>query len=155
MSTRFWTGSAALIGGSAILGLTMGSFATRLPPREVISYASTTSDERDDSLSAVSSEPDHGPGEIICKGCGPTLAERRMAADNPGWDPDGMIDGPDDPVAADYDAQDVTVPAPSAPSATHRLPANIQRFADGEEGASPVASSPAIMTTTASGAPPI
>lgn len=155
MSTRFWTGSAALIGGSAILGLTMGSFATRLPPREVASYASTASDDGYDSLSADSPQPDHGPGEIVCKGCGPTLAERRMAADNPGWSSDGMIDGPDDPVAADYGAQDVSASVPSVSSDTHRLPADIQRFANGEEGASPVASPPAVMPTVAPAAPPI
>lgn len=153
MSTRFWTGSAALIGASAIFGLTLGSFATRVPSRDFGGYATTSSDEVGDSPS-MAAQPDNGPGEILCKGCGPTLAERQMAADNPGWDPDGMVTGSTDPMVTDYEAQKDYAPLAEPPSTDmHRLPANIQRFADGEEGQSAIAPPPTLVTTAAA-APP-
>lgn len=149
MSTRFWMGSAALIGGSAMLGLAMGSFAISQPPRVLPGYTSDISDGIGDSSALARTESDGGPGEIVCKGCGPTLAERRMAADNPGWDADGMIGGTSDPVVADYLAQeDKAPPVELPPSGMHRLPANIQRFADGEEGAPPAAPPPARSPTS-------
>lgn len=155
MSTRFWVGSGALIGGSAMLGLAMGSFVTSLPPRDLPGYANVNSDDIDDSSVLASTEPDRGPGEIVCKGCGPTLAERRMAADNPGWDADGMIEGTSDPVVADYMAQEAKAPPVELPpSEMHRLPVNIQRFADGEEGTPPVAPPPSLVQTKPSPAPP-
>lgn len=155
MSTRFWMGSGALIGGSAMLGLAMGAFVTSQPPRNLPGYASNISDDIGDSSALASTEPDGGPGEIICKGCGPTLAERRMTADNPGWDADGMIGGTKDPVVADYMAQEDKAPPVELPrSDVHRLPVNIQRFADGEEGAAPVAPPPVIVSTKPLPLPP-
>ncbi|WP_336967753.1 hypothetical protein [Sphingobium aromaticiconvertens] len=155
MSTRFWMASAALIGGSVMLGLAVGSFATSQPPRVLPGYAGTINDDVGDSSALANSRPDKGPGEIVCKGCGPTLAERRMAADNPGWDADGMIEGTSDPVVAEYLTQEVKAPpVERPPSDMHRLPANIQRFADGEEGAPPVASPP-VPSLTLVPAPPI
>lgn len=155
MSTRFWMGSAALIGGSAMLGLAMGSFATSTPPRNLSGYASAIGDDIEDSAAPASNNPDRGPAAIVCKGCGPTLAERRMAADNPGWDADGMIEGTTDPVVADYMGQDDSPPVVErSPSDAPRLPANIQRFADGEKGAPPVAPPPTLVPTKPSPAPP-
>jgi hypothetical protein len=157
MSTRFWVGSGALIGGSAMLGLAMGSFVTSVPPRDLSTYAIVNGDEISDSSALASTGTDRGPGEIVCKGCGPTLAERRMAADNPGWDADGMIGGTSDPVVADYMAQEDKVPPVELPpSDMHRLPVNIQRFADGEEGAPPAAppSSPPMTSVSTKPSPP-
>lgn len=153
MSMRFWTCSGALLTGGVVLGLVAGGYATHLPPRDLSDPISDTSIEQAPtepgfaSLSAA----DQGPGIIRCKGCGPTLAERRMAADNAGWDPDGMITGSSDPVVADYMAQEQPASAPvDYPSSDlHRLPVNIQRFADGEGGP------PAQVVATIPAPPPV
>jgi hypothetical protein len=74
----------------------------------------------------------NGPALVECKGCGPTLADRQMAANMAGWD------GTNDPVVRDYtadyamqdDAMQADYGAPPAPVRT--LPASIERFAAGE-----------------------
>jgi hypothetical protein len=155
MSTRFWMGSGLLIGGGVIVGLAMGSFATSPPPRDLARYGSEVAEGTGDSSAFASSDGDkidggdsnRGPGTIVCKGCGPTLAERRMAADNIGANPDGMIDRTSDPVVAEYLAQGDSVPPSLPPSDIHRLPAHIQRFADGQEETPPAAPPPALSRT--------
>jgi hypothetical protein len=148
-----------MIGGCAMLGLAIGAFATSPQPRALPRYASDMDEGRGDgsgdSSALVNISPDRGPGAIICKGCGPTLAERRMAVDNPGWDPDGMVKGTRDPVVIDYMAQEDKAPRVAVPqSGLHRLPPNIQRFANGEEGAALVAPPPPLVPITVSGPTP-
>src|SRR3546814_13259227 len=69
-----------------------------------------------------------GPAVVRCDGCGPTLADRQMAADMAGWD------GMNDPVVRDYAAQDdgMTPDHAEPPRPVRMLPASIERFADGE-----------------------
>ncbi|MDX3901463.1 MAG: hypothetical protein QHC40_13280 [Sphingobium sp.] len=163
MSMRFWTCSGALLTGGVVLGLVAGGYATHLPPRDFGGPLSDTDTEQATAESdfASVSAADQGPVIIRCKGCGPTLAERRMAADNAGWDPDGMITGASDPVVADYMAQEqpASVPVDYPPSDLHRLPVNIQRFADGQSAppaqvVATIPTPPPVTRTTDAPAPP-
>lgn len=156
MSMRFWAGSGAMLAGAVILGLMVGGYATSQPPRDVrdpIADIGTEQGETPSSFTGTGApDSDRGPGIVRCRGCGPTLAERRMAIDNAGLDPDSLIAGTSDPLVADYLARDER-PAPPADVSTpdlHRLPVNVQRFADGVPGPplAPSAPPPAVARTT-------
>ena len=133
MSPRFWLFSLASTGAALVSGLGLGLYATT-PPR--MSFTDVESSSYSASRFAVA-EPESGadltgPEEISCKGCGPTLAERQMASMTAGWS------GYDDPVVQRYEAQDQQAedwqPLEDAPpSPMRKLPANIERFANGDE----------------------
>ena len=132
MSPRFWLFSMASAGAALAGGLGLGLYATT-PPRVALSYdAPLLSAEPSDAATPDPAEL-RGPTEIHCIGCGPTLAQRQMAAMmTGGWD------GYDDPVVRDYEAQDHAPPddplpygTDALPSPIHQLPANIDRFATG------------------------
>ena len=130
MSARFRLFSMASAGAALVGGLGLGLYATT-PPRVAMS-------DYEDSVPASGSEEAPvdmasltGPTKINCKGCGPTLVQRQMAAMMGGWD------GYDDPVVRDYAARDHPPPedllAQSDPSPPPvQLPANVERFAAGE-----------------------
>ncbi|WP_449470761.1 hypothetical protein [Sphingobium chungangianum] len=133
MSPRFWLFSLASAGAALVSGLGLGLYATT-PPR--LSFTDVQSSSYPASpISVTQSESSTdlaGPQEINCKGCGPTLADRQMASMTAGWS------GYDDPVVQHYEAQDQQAddwqPLEDAPpSPMHRLPANIDRFANGDD----------------------
>ncbi|WP_232307413.1 MULTISPECIES: hypothetical protein [Sphingobium] len=70
----------------------------------------------------------NGPAIIHCSGCGPTLADRQMAADMAGWS------GMSDPLVRDYAARDEPNQTDYAdpPPPVRTLPASIERLAAGE-----------------------
>jgi len=138
MSPRFWLFSLASAGSALMAGLGLGLYATT-PPR----VALADGDAPYSAPQITEAEPDsaslNGPSEIRCTGCGPTLAQRQMAAMvGGGWS------GYDDPLVRDYMAQDYGTdedqPLPSgeiaSPSAP-QLPDNVERFAAGEYDAPP------------------
>ncbi|MDO7834139.1 hypothetical protein Q4610_03685 [Sphingobium sp. HBC34] len=96
----------------------------------------------------------NGPAVIDCRGCGPTLEERRWKADMAGLDADGMLHGSSDPVVRDYQAQTIAedMMPDAAPSPIHALPPRIARFAAGE-GAEPAALAQAAAERTPPVAP--
>ncbi|WP_150291116.1 hypothetical protein [Sphingobium estronivorans] len=127
MSARFWLFSSACAGAALIGGYGLGLYVTT-PPRAALEtplpQAAVAQGAPDDSASLA------GPAVIDCKGCGPTLADRQMAADRAGWD------GMSDPVVRDYAEQDEAIPVDegeSPPPVTARtLPAAVERFAADE-----------------------
>ncbi|EQB01303.1 hypothetical protein L286_16055 [Sphingobium sp. HDIP04] len=127
MSARFWLFSCACAGAALTGGFGLGLYATT-PPRlgtETVLPQAVSPDGADyDMMSANLA----GPAVIRCDGCGPTLADRQMAADMAGWD------GMNDPVVRDYAAQDdeMTPDHAEPPPPVRMLPASIERFADGE-----------------------
>lgn len=138
MSARFWLFSLASAGAALMSGLGLGLYATT-SPRVALQDApmslSTTQDNWTDPYPADL----NGPAEVRCSGCGPTLAQRQMAAMTGGWN------GYDDPVVRDYQAQTKDDPEDLMPAGqdgpppppVRRLPANIERFAAGEMEPSP------------------
>lgn len=118
MSTRFWIFCAGSIGIAAGLGLGLGGYAVGEGP--VGWRTEPTAAALSDPIAAPPAAPPAaapGPAIIRCKGCGPTLAERRMAADiaelngaelngaeldGAGLDGGGLIAGTRDPVVRDY-----------------------------------------------------
>ena len=101
---QHWILSGMTVAAATVMGLGLGAYVTRpqsSAPRtqKDVAYAEPS----DSSLSDQVADPaGRGPAIIRCTGCGPTLAERRMASDMAGLDADGMIDGTSDPVVHDY-----------------------------------------------------
>lgn len=132
MSARFWLFSLASAGAALTSGLALGLYATT-PPRVAFTDFEPSYSTSSDPIVAADGADLAGPEEIDCKGCGPTLAQRQMTAMMGSWS------GYDDPVVQRYEAQDVQSgtgwePLEDAPpSPVHRLPANIDRFANGED----------------------
>lgn len=125
MSARFWLFSCACAGAALTGGYGLGLYATTSPKAALetpLPDAAVPEDTAYDPAELT------GPAIIRCKGCGPTLADRQMAADMAGWD------GMSDPMVRDYAAQDdpaqVGYAEPPPPART--LPASVERFADGE-----------------------
>lgn len=133
MSARFWLFSMASAGAALTAGLGLGFYATTPPRVAFTDYAETAPAGGSDAAPDLTSL--NGPADVRCTGCGPTLADRQMAAMMGGWD------GYSDPVVQDYGARDEApenlLPAPSdpPPSPAHQLPANIDQFAAGEVAA--------------------
>ncbi|WP_239018757.1 hypothetical protein [Sphingobium terrigena] len=150
-----WMLSGMTVAAATVMGLGLGAYVTSpqtstLPDDAGAVYA----DSGDSGASNYATDPvDHGPGEIRCTGCGPSLADRRRALDMAGLDADGMIDGTSDPVVRDYLAQgeetDTAFPAPPPPSPVHQLPQTIARFAAGEAVTPP----PVLQPAQAEGVP--
>ena len=138
---RLWMLSGGTVAAATAMGLTLGSYAVspqRSPLDQHVEEPIST-----DFAAAPVAMSDPGPQTISCTGCGPTLAERRYAADMAGYDSYAMIDGgSSDPMVQDYMAQDYGALPPEsslqeatlvkAPVPTiHQLPPNVVRFADG------------------------
>ncbi|WP_254798426.1 hypothetical protein [Sphingobium sp. AS12] len=137
-----WMLSGMTVTAATVMGLGLGAYVTSPQSSALPGDAGAADAESGDSgASDYAVNPvDHGPSEIRCTGCGPSLAERRNALDMAGLDADGMIDGTGDPVVRDYltqgEAAEVSYLAPQPPSPVHQLPEPIARFAAGE-GATP------------------
>ena len=110
MPGQWWMMSGMTLAASVAMGVALGSYVTSpqtsaaateemWTPEDAPSYA-------DAGGASLTSDDDRGPAVIRCTGCGPTLTERRFAADMAGMDADGMISGSSDPVVQDYLAQD-------------------------------------------------
>ena len=127
MSTRFLLFSCACAGVALTGGYGLGLYATTSPRAAVETPLPQAAMVEGDAPSDL-----NGPALVECKGCGPTLADRQMAANMAGWD------GMNDPVVRDYTADYVTQDdamqadygAPPAPVPTS--PASIEGFAAGE-----------------------
>jgi hypothetical protein len=136
MSARFWLFSMASAGVALASGLGLGLYATT-PPRVAFDDVESSYSAPQESVAQPDTTGLNGPTEITCRGCGPTLADRQMAAMmSGGWT------GYDDPVVRDYMAQDYQPDEdqplqPEYVQATpiRQLPANIERFAAGESDA--------------------
>ena len=162
-----WMLSGMTVAAATVMGLGLGAYVTSPQSSALPGDAGTAHAESGDSgASDYAFNPtDHGPSEIRCTGCGPSLAERRSALDMAGLDADGMIDGTSDPVVRDYmaqgDAAEASYPAPSPPSLPHQLPEPIARFAAGEAATPPPVlqpaqgkAGPATVATAADGSLP-
>ncbi|WP_176592149.1 hypothetical protein [Sphingobium sp. EM0848] len=79
MSARFWLFSSACAGAALIGGYGLGLYATALP-RPAMETALPDAPARGDSA-AYDPVALNGPAIVTCKGCGPALADRQMAAD--------------------------------------------------------------------------
>jgi len=113
MSPRFWIVAAGFTLGGIFAGASLGSFATS--SGQVGFRASSWAEPEATTGYADSSAPGHSavgytdaapaPIEpIVCKGCGPTLAERQMTAD--AYDVGGV-----DPYLRDYGRSYLDEPA--------------------------------------------
>lgn len=113
MPGQWWMVSGMTVAASVAMGLGLGTFVTspqkqttpteKWSPTEESAYLDTVGGASlpDDGVTS-----DQGPAVIRCIGCGPTLTERRFAADMAGMDSDALIEGSRDPVVQDYLAQD-------------------------------------------------
>ena len=153
MSARFWLFSMASAGAALASGLGLGLYATT-PPRVSFNDVETSYSEPHESMVQPDPASLNGPAEITCKGCGPTLADRQMAAMTADtWS------GYDDPVVRDYASHDYSADYDPPPSpaqdlttvASRQLPANVERFAAGESDApQPVQMAQGSMAASAS-----
>ncbi|MEV5033985.1 hypothetical protein [Sphingobium sp. LMC3-1-1.1] len=89
MSARFWLFSCACAATALTGGYGLGLYATT-SPRAALETPLPQAAMPQDSLSDPAGLT--GPAVVDCKGCGPTLADRQMAADLANWngsnDPD-------------------------------------------------------------------
>ena len=107
MPGQWWMMSGMTLAASVAMGLGLGSYVTS-PQKTAVSAEEWSPDEdnsyveagRTASMFGDSGTSDRGPAVIRCTGCGPTLTERRFAADMAG------IEGSSDPYVQDYLAQD-------------------------------------------------
>jgi hypothetical protein len=113
MPGQWWMMSGMTVAASVAMGLGLGSYVTS-PQKTAVSAEEWSPDDdnsyveagRAASIFADSDTSNQGPAVIRCTGCGPTLTERRFAADMAGMDGDGLIEGSSDPVVQDYLAHD-------------------------------------------------
>ena len=113
MPGQWWMMSGMTVAASVAMGLGLGSYVTS-PQKTAVSAEEWSPDDdnsyveagRSASIFGDSGTSDRGPATIRCTGCGPTLTERRFAADMAGMDSDGLIEGRSDPLVQDYLAQD-------------------------------------------------
>lgn len=155
MPMPLWMSGGVTIAAAAVMGLSLGSYATSPQGYSPVDELAMDTAAEDDAPTFVGrgASPEAGPAFIQCTGCGPTLAERQWRADMAGYDPDGMIRGTSDPVVEDYQARDVAEDAAieAAPSPIHQLPPNIVRFAAGPSPspavAQPAMAPPAVTAT--------
>lgn len=144
-----WIVSGMTVAVATVMGLGLGAYVTSPQAPALPADAGTVYAASDDSsASSYSISPtDRGPSDIRCTGCGPSLADRRVALDRTGLDADGMIEGTSDPIVRDYLAQgeetEAAFPAPP-PSPVHQLPEPIARFAAGQVVTPPPVLQPAV-----------
>ena len=82
MSARFWLFSCACAATALTGGYGLGLYATT-SPRAVLETPLPQAAMPEDSPSDPAGLT--GPAVVDCKGCGPTLADRQMAADLANW----------------------------------------------------------------------
>lgn len=107
MPGQWWMMSGMTLAASVAMGLGLGSYVTS-PQKTAVPAEEWTPDDDNSYVEAGraaatfgdSGTSDRGPAVIRCTGCGPTLTERRFAADMAG------IEGSSDPYVQDYLAQD-------------------------------------------------
>lgn len=108
MSARFWLFALTMTGAASLGGLGLGFYATTIP------HSAATDAISPDVTPVFGQENvsyagypvqagESGPTVIHCEGCGPTLSERRLAADMAGWD------SYDDPMVQEYMRDDPAV----------------------------------------------
>jgi len=116
--SRFWLlGSGTMI-GAACVGLLLGGYATTTPRGTGMSGASDYEAmlaEGEGPGAGASASGDLGltmapTMPVVCKGCGPTLADRRFAADMAGLDADSYVTGSTDAIVQDYLTDDPPPP---------------------------------------------
>lgn len=83
---RLWILSAGTVVAAVAMGVSLGAFVTRTPisPLSGSAQAAAPEIETDIPVEPIVADTGQGPGEIHCKGCGPTLAERRWMKDMAG-----------------------------------------------------------------------
>lgn len=132
-------------------GLALGLYATT-PPRVTFTDVALPYSNPQEHVVEPDTSSLNGPTEILCQGCGPTLADRQMAAMM-----GGAWSGYDDPAVRDYMAQDQWAdedgslhPQDAQPVPAPRFPPNVERFAAGEVDApQPVQVTQASIAPTA------
>lgn len=136
MSRQYWMLSGTILLVAVVMGLSLGAYVTA--PRKGVPPVDPSAAILPDIEPVTAAVPSASTGSqvIHCTGCGPTLAERRMQAEMAGLDASGMITGSHDPTVRNYLAQEDDPPPvydpPMPPSADHRLPERIARFAAGD-----------------------
>ncbi|WP_253340764.1 hypothetical protein [Sphingobium sp. OAS761] len=150
--------STGTVVAATAMGIGLAGYATS-PQRSPTGYDDAPLPEMPVSFASgeADTEDVRGPVVIHCTGCGPTLADRRFAADMAGLDSYGMVSATSDPVVRDYmdDAPPEAEPAAyrdPAPSPMHYLPPRIERFMRGELADARVTSVPVRFVTVARGA---
>ena len=136
MSTRFWLFSASVAGMAVVTGLSLGAYATSQPSGRLPAPVIDQGFDQPLQTAAGFDLTDSPVQPIRCRGCGPTLAERRMAADladvdadvgtyvNPAVESDWDVDaGPPSATATvrhEYrnDESQPSAPAPAQPMPT-------------------------------------
>jgi hypothetical protein len=109
MSPRFWIVAGCVVLSAAVAGYGLGGFAGGqfeggvLAGRSAEQSASPESpaEESDTDIgqAASKSSADEPPEKIVCRGCGPTLAERQMTEA-------AYATAANDPILQDYEAGD-------------------------------------------------
>lgn len=130
MSARFWLFSMVSAGAALAGGLGLGFYAVTPPRTALEAYDQSDLTVAQVEEAALNPTLMSGPEEVRCTGCGPTLAQRQMAADFASWD------GYGDPIVEDYEAGQPDPPEDllsSVEDAPPRLPAQVERFASGED----------------------
>lgn len=161
MVMRMWLAGGGVMMAGLMAGMGLGSYATHIP---VASPASIAAENGDMGASAIdlrdrgpSADALRGPSEISCEGCGPTLSDRRMAADMaelpvPAYLADEDYHRPfDDMPPPDYEvARTVAAPAPSLttssapPSAPTLVPTLAPTMTGSASMIGPARSAPAL-----------
>ncbi|MCI4590974.1 hypothetical protein MOK15_12835 [Sphingobium sp. BYY-5] len=152
---RLWMLSTITMVAATAMGLALGGYVTSAQ-RSPLERATGFYEQADsgDAPHAVEAST-MSPVAIRCTGCGPTLAERRSAADMARWTGNSMIAESPDPVEQDYLAEAEPLPIREAPPAlVHPLPASIARFEEGvamaQEGAAHADEEPLLPVAPAS-----
>ncbi|ALR19208.1 MULTISPECIES: hypothetical protein [Sphingobium] len=135
MARTFWIAGASATGAAVLLGMGLGHFVTTPERAPRVAETEMFDAPEDDLAGFAPTTPEQGPAVIRCTGCGPTLAERQMAADQGNWDADGMIHGSTDPVVQDYmtSGDGTAMPVETPPASASRLSPSPERLAAGED----------------------
>ncbi|MEJ7934398.1 hypothetical protein WG907_09045 [Sphingobium sp. AN558] len=141
MVMRFWLASGGVMMAGLMAGMGLGSYATHIPAASPVPFEGEADDMGASTIGHDDSGPSaialRGPSEISCKGCGPTLSDRRMAADMaelpvPRYlaDEDYRQQFDDLPTPVYEAAQTIAAPAPSPAPATDGTVAMIEPAQD-------------------------
>ena len=130
MAGHYWVMSGLTVAAAVTMGLGLGTYATSpQQPRQVDQQEAESNDYAMSSAGSGSDmAADAGPVAIRCSGCGPSLAERRFAADRAAYDSYSVDSGRGDPMVQDYLAQDDAPLVLPEPTPVQRPPADIQRI---------------------------
>lgn len=116
--SRFWLLGSGTMVAAACVGLLLGGFATTTPRGTGMSGAAAYDAmlaEGDGPGAGASASGDLGLSmtptmPVVCKGCGPTLSDRRFAADMAGLEADSYVTGSTDAIVQDYLTDDPPPP---------------------------------------------